>query len=359
MSHHPPVALQFAPRPAGPRRVRTPALLAATAAAALAACDSGGGASVSGPSAFADGAPEATDPAQLYRDVADAGLAGVPTGDLAEAVVGAPGATVDCAGSLPCRWVGDDAGFAVTALRVDNTGRDGRLEMHLRIDTTHDTAIGIALAGDATAGAADAAPARVTFGDDRITGTRPLAAGEPLEARVDFDAPFAAAALPAWSLLLDDNGVQRPATFANLPVGPLGGTAADCAGTLPCTWTSQDGLASIEIVGAGGFASERRLHVDFRVTLGDALDLVVGPETLAAGAGGAAFRARTQRLGAAALAIGEPVPVPAGVPMEGRIDFFRTPGSPSALETLTLDLYRDAPVPRWRPRFSNVPALAP
>ena len=374
---------RFTPRPAStavPPPGRPLLWLLAAAATALGACDSGGGGSsvlvrdapgadgIARPSAatpapglapgVAGGIPGA-DPTELYRDASGAGLP-VAADQLGDAVVGAPGETVDCGGSLPCRWTSADAGFAVAALRVDNTGRDGRFEVHLRIDTAHDTALGVALAADAVdASGRRAAPTRVAMGDGRTAGTVQLAAGTPLAARVDFASPVVGTSLPAWSLLLDDNGTSRPAAFANLPIGPLAGDTVDCAQALPCTWQSADGLARIDLVGAGGFSSERRLHVAFRVIAAGELSLAAGPESHASGADGSAFRARSTRIGTAVAVDGVGVPVSVGVPTEGRIDFFRAPGAPASLETLVLDLYRDAPVPRWRPRFANVPALLP
>ena len=330
-----------------------PALLVA-AAAALGACD-GGGSSVP-PGAV--GPDSAADPGALYSDVST--FAGRDADGSVAGVLGAPGETVDCAATLPCRWIGQDSGFSVAVLRVDDTGRDGRLEMLLAVHATHDTSLGLALAEDALdERGSRASPSRVTLGDGRSAGTRALAAGERLEVRVDFDAPIDGARLPRWGLSLVDNGTVRASAFRNLPVGPLSGTPIDCVGRLPCAWSSDDGLANVELVDAGGFASERRLHVAFRVVATEPLALVAGPETVASSPSGEVFRARSQRLGTEAVAMGATTELPAGVPIEGRIGFFRTQGSARTLESVVLDLYRDAPVPRWRPRFENVPAVSP
>lgn len=355
MSRLAPVALQARPSPAGP-------LLACTAAALLlVACDGGGG-GPSVPLAAAAGSDDAfADPldgpfGDAFDDPAQASLPG--TGDAPDVSTGAPGEVADCGAGLPCRWTDADRGFAVTLVRADNTAREGRLELHARIETVHDTELAVTLARTAVdRTGARAAAVRVAL--DGAAGTASLPAGGRLPARIDFDAALRGGVLPEWGMVLSDNGTARAAAFANVPVGPQRDEAVDCAGSLPCTWTSADGLASVEVVGAGGFASQRRLHVDLRISSTAALSLIAGPETVATSPGGTTFRARSHAVGGVTGQPGDALPVAPGMFLDARIDFLRGQGAPATLDTLVLDLYRDAPVPRWRPGFANVPALAP
>ena len=276
--------------------------------------------------------------------------------DDAEAgITGTPGETVDCARQLPCRWVDADGAFSVSVSRVDNTAREGRLELHFEIQAMHDTmaSVGGARAAAGTSGrSVRAAKAELDEGGTLLAGTR-------LGGRVEFAEPMLDSTLATWGLMLGDNGSARPATFAGLPVGPVLADAIDCAGALPCTWTDPEGLISVELTGAGGFASERRLHLEWRLVSESAMTLVAGTDTSATGADGTALRARQIRLGGLVVEPGATFDTLPATPQLVRHDFFRVPTAPSILAEVALDVYRDEPVPRWRPRFANVPALAP
>jgi len=302
----------------------------------------------------------------LYQDATDGTLSNATRSGALPTVIGEPGQTADCAETVPCRWVSADGGFAVTVTRADNTGRDGRLELQLEITSTHDTTLDASLATDAIDNSGRrTAPVRVTLGDNRNSGAVELPAGQVLAARIDFDAAAFGTHLPDWNVRLNDNGSARQATFANLPHGPMTGPTIDCGGVLPCIWTSDDLTTTVALVVAGGFASARRLHVDFRVSVTEPLALLAGPETVATAASGGGigtagrFEVRALRLGGTVVDDSEGVTISAGAPVAGRVDFFRTVATPAMLATLALDLYRDAPVPRWRPSFANVPALTP
>lgn len=338
--------LQARPRAAGP--------LAAVAALLLAACNGGGGGGAGAPAPIdaAGGAVPA-----LFEDPAGA-LPGAAVGETPDASIGAPGQTADCSDGLPCRWTDADGAFAVTLTRADNTGRDGRLQVHLRVETIHDSELAVTLARTAV-DVTGTRSAVVSAALDGGVGSTSVPAGARLPGTVDFDAPLPGGSVPEWGLVMSDNGTVRAAAFANVPLGPKRGDVIDCANRLPCTWTSEDGLASVDLVGAGGFASERRLHVNLRLSSSAALTLVAGPETSASAPGGAVYLARSHAADGRGGQPGDTIAVAAGVPVDARIDFLRAPGTPATLATLTLDLYRDAPVPRWRPAFANVPAVAP
>lgn len=270
-----------------------------------------------------------------------------------DAVAGEPGASVDCAATVPCRWLSEDGGLAVTVTRADHGG-DGALEVDFRLDTTRETTLALGETGSAIDGSgASLAPTRRSLEGGRGETALEAAPGRPLAGRLAY-AGTAREGLARWSLALVDNGFAREARFVDLPVGRLAAEASDCALALPCTWTSPDGATRVTLTVVGGFEAERRLVAGFEVESADDLALVLdGAEAL--GADGTRFEGRMQSLGQVRDHESVGAQAIAGVALAAGVDFFRTSATPDALAWLSLELHRDAPVPRWDVRFENVP----
>jgi len=275
-------------------------------------------------------------------------------------VVGAPGTTVDCADSLPCRWVSADSGVAITAGAVDHLGTQGELTVDFALDATRDSAFTFAGAASIdTSGGATTDVQRVALGPGN--GVAPVAAlaGEPLVGRIVYDDTIELTSLPAWSLTLVEAGQSLDARFANLPVALPVGSDVDCAGTLPCTWQTADADVLITLTRVGGFATAARLDIGFRLQSTTSRTVAMDAGSSARAAGGFLYTPRTHRLGTAS-GFG-PVSVQAvpGQPLDGRVDFFRATTITETLSEVQLDVFEDGPVPRWRPTFLNVPSIAP
>jgi len=363
-----------------------PTLPALTALALLSACN-GGSDGTATPPASAGDEPDATvpgaappapgvpTPAPGAEASGTAGTAGanptlqdgaapVPAPLLADpeagTVVGVPGTTVDCADSLPCRWVSADAGVAITAGAVDHLGTQGELTVDFALDATRDSAFTFAgAAAIATSGGATTDVQRVALGQGN--GVAPVAAlaGEPLVGRIVYDGTIEQTSLPAWSLTLVEAGQSLDARFANLPVALPVGSDVDCAGTLPCTWQTRDADVLITLTRVGGFATAARLDIGFRLQSTASRTVAMDAGSSARAAGGFLYAPRTHRLGSVS-GFG-PVSVQAvpGQPLDGRVDFFRASTTTEALSEVQLDVFEDGPVPRWRPTFLNVPSIAP
>lgn len=274
-----------------------------------------------------------------------------------DTVSGTPGEVADCALALPCRWSSEDGGFAVTVTSGDDVGPRGTLAIDFRVDTLHDTEL---LFGGG-AEAIDASNARYAVVARRLgegNGNAPLGvlAGAPVEGRLEHASAAGRTSLTSLRIGLVDNGLVHEASFANVPLGPAASTVADCAFSLPCTWTSADGLASVELVSAGGLLDQRRLTAGFTVTTSDgsAVALAGGH---AVGVDGTELTGRTHSLGTTSGFESVTATTVAGLPRAGTVDFNRAATTPAALLALRLDLYPDAPVPRWDVAFSNVPLL--
>ena len=280
-----------------------------------------------------------------------------PGGVDPEAVTGDPGAPVDCALTLPCRWSSEDGGFAVTLTSGDDTGpRDG-LSLAFRVDTLHDTELAFGGGAEATDGNGVLhTPIVRALGTGNGNAPIGVVAGTGVDGRIDHAAPAGDTHLTRFRLGLLDNGLVREATFENVPLGPRDSVDADCAFTLPCTWTPDDGRTTVELLSAGGLLDLRRLTVGFTVTTSDGAGIVLAGGT-ALGADGTELASRDHALGTARDHEPLRATTAADIPRAGTVDFRRTASAPTTLRTLTLSLYPDAPVPRWNVVFTDVPLL--
>ena len=306
---------------------------------------SGAAAAPDGPAAFAD--PD--------------GAPGVPPrvagGVDPEAVTGEPGAPVDCALTLPCRWSSEGGGFAVTLTSGDDTGPRNGLSLAFRVDALHDTEL--VFGGGAEAIDANGVlhtPIARALGAGNGNAPLGVTAGTGVDGRIDHAAPAGDTHLTRFRIGLLDNGLVREAAFENVPLGPLDSMDADCAFTLPCTWTPDDGRTTVELLSAGGLLDLRRLTVGFTVTTSDGAGIVLAGGA-ALGADGTEFASRDHALGTARDHEPLGATTVADIPRAGTVDFRRTASAPTTLRALTLSLYPDAPVPRWNVVFTDVPLL--
>ena len=324
--------------------------------------DGNGGSSSDAGGAFGDAPdPSLTDANPFGERPAPGGAGPDPIADAPlpltdpEAVVGEPGTGVDCAMTLPCRWMSADSGFAITVVSGDDTGSQDGLSVGFLVDANHDTEVAYG-AGAEVLGAGGQryqAIAR-TLGEGNGIAPTGLLAGETLEGSIDYSKPAGTTSLAQWRVGLLDNGLARSATFENVPLGPAESLDADCEFVLPCTWFAADGSAAVTLGSAGGLADERRLSVGFAVTTLEN-DSIVLAGASAVGDDGTAFSSRTLTLGTESgfeTLTGNTV---AALPSAATVDFRRTETEPRALSLLELELYRDAPVPRWNVVFRDVP----
>jgi hypothetical protein len=103
--------------------------------------------------------------------------------------------------------------------------------------------------------------------------------------------------------------------------------------------------------------AESRLSVGLEIETATNLILALDG-TDAIGSDGTRFQSRSMTLGNDShyqLVTGESIE---GVSMGAHVDFLRVATQPQSLRQLTLDLYRDEPVPRWDIRFEDVPLRA-
>lgn len=270
-------------------------------------------------------------------------------------VVGAPGLTVDCASRLPCRWISADQSVAVTATSADNIAERSRLSVQFRIDTTHDTNLVLGTSSPArdVAGLAYKVTQQTLGGGNGIA-PQAVRAGEPALGHLDYD-QSAAGSLGTWSILVQDNGLPRDASFLNVPVGSAGTPAIDCAYRLPCVWTTTDGMVTITLLSAGGFASTGRLGIGFSIETLDDRIVAVDSGTIAAGDDGLTFESRTHMLAQQSGYERLAQPAAAGTTIPGSFSFHRSDARSETLQSLTLSVFDDAPIPRWNPEFSRVP----
>ncbi len=269
-------------------------------------------------------------------------------------VEGLAGAAVDCEGIIPCRWISGDGGLMVTATRVENSGAIGGLEVDYQVDATRSASV--SLGGSSTATDVSGAilvPIARELDDTRGDTPIDIAVARGVNGSVGYD-EAATLSLARWSVSLMDSGFARDAVFLDLPVGRADSEPGDCQFTLPCTWTSADGLATVTLTVAGGLVGESRLSAGFEIVT--ATDLMLALDgTAAIGTDGTRFQSRSMTLGTSShyqLVKAETIE---GLSMGAHVDFLRVAEHPSTLKELTLDLYRDEPVPRWDIRFVDVP----
>lgn len=276
---------------------------------------------------------------------------------LATGIEGRAGAVVDCEGLLPCRWLSGDGGLMVTATRVENSGATGGLEVDYRVEATRSASVSLGGSSSATdIGGAVLIPISRELDDTRGETPIDIAVSRGINGSVGYD-EAAALSLSRWSVSLMDSGFARNAVFLDLPVGRADSAPGECEFILPCTWTSADGLASVTLTVAGGIVAESRLSVGLEIETATNLILALDG-TDAIGSDGTRFQSRSMTLGNDShyqLVTGESIE---GVSMGAHVDFLRVATQPQSLRQLTLDLYRDEPVPRWDIRFEDVPLRA-
>ena len=272
-----------------------------------------------------------------------------------DTISGAPGQIVDCAFAVPCRWLDAEGAFGVTVTSADDIGRIGGLSVRFAVSATHDTEV--SYAGGSTAIGADGRrfqPTVRSLGPGNGIAPTGVLGGESLDGHIDHDTPVDGAALARFALTLSDNGFVREAVFVNLPVGAAASANVDCAMNLPCTWRSADGYADVSLISAGGIASTGNLSAGLSITTAtDSAVAFAGAE--AVGQEGTRFVARTHTLGTQNGFDEITAGTVAGLPLAATVTFNRTGTRPGALARLALDLYPDAPVPRWSIVFENVP----
>ena len=292
---------------------------------------------------------------QINAIVAEA--AGVSSASVhAPAVIGEPGAVVDCNLLLPCRWLGIDEDFTLTVGDVANTGSLGRLSIQYTVNASHDSEL---LLGN---GSIALAPGGKNFNLIQQSlgtgnGIKPQAvlAGENTNGSATYDREATSATLAGWTLTIIDNGLPRTIGFINLPIGTPNTLAVNCADVLPCQWESSREDVTITLVAVGGYTANGRLNVNFNVVTERDMDIVLDAGATAIGVSEEQFDGRTHGLGTQNGFAQVTVNTASGIMLPGNVSFFRTSQPPAALKSLNLVIYEDAPTPRWNPQFINLP----
>lgn len=273
-----------------------------------------------------------------------------------ETVEGEPGVGVDCENTLPCRWISDDSQFFVTVTNADNFGAQDRLQLNYSLTAVHDTRVSVAGGGQALDDSG------ISFQPGTQTlGTRPsgviqtLLAGATLDGAIVFSQGSESTSLSEWSITVLDGGVARQPSFTNIPVGTLTTDYADCALVLPCVWLTPQGDVSITLTSAGGYTINNRLSTTFTVQSATTIDVALDDGAVAVSSDGTEFNGRTHSLGIRQGAGKITAEAYAGLALTGGIDYFRNSAVPTALNEVSLILYQNSPVPRWNPKFVNVP----
>ena len=272
------------------------------------------------------------------------------------ASIGAPGASVNCDLALPCRWLSDDSQFFVTVTNADNIGSSGRLVIEYSVSSLHDTQVNVSN----TESAVDTAgsfykPSALRLGEATGRSTQGLLAGESVPASILFDSPGSADSIDYWSIGLSDSGLIRQPVFSGIPIGSATAEAVDCTNTLPCAWESPANDVTITLLSASGSGTSNRLSTSYKVETTRNLAVAVDAGATATGTDGMSYEGRTHAIGAATGAEKLTGNVIAGAQLSGTVFFFRTQSMSEALQTLSLIIYEDTPVPRWNPEFLNVP----
>ena len=271
-------------------------------------------------------------------------------------VIGTPGMSVDCDLTLPCRWVSDDAQFAVTVTNADNIGLQGRLSIEYSIVTAHDTQVLIASTEPALdANGLSYVPSALVLGEGIGGRAQGVTAGAEVAARIEFNSSSTASSLSLWTIALNDGGLIRQPSFSNIPVGSATTQHADCALTLPCAWVSPDANATITLLSVTGTGTTNRLSASFKVETTRNTVVAVDSGSTAVGTDGLPYRGRTHSL---SLQTGSEKLTANSIPgaqVAGTVYFFVTQSMSAALQNLSLIIYEDQPVPRWNPSFLSVP----
>lgn len=278
---------------------------------------------------------------------------------MAGTTVGTAGQPVDCAGALPCRWVSADAAVGITIGSVDHLGAAEALTVDFSVDATRDTAFAFVGAADVAGAGGPARAVRVSLGAGNGVAPQAVTAGSAMSGRVTYDASAGQPVLAEWAVTLDEAGAALPASFLNLPVAAPVGADVDCAAQLPCTWRSNDGSISLTLTRAGGFSTARRLDVGFLIDSTSARSIAMDAGSTATAREGFQYSSRTHRLDGSSGFGPVTHALQPGQSLVGSVDFYRSDVTTQLLSEVRLEVFEDAPVPRWRPGFLNVPSTAP
>ncbi len=274
----------------------------------------------------------------------------------APAVIGEPGAIVDCDLLLPCRWVSASEDLTLTMGNVDNTGTLGRLSIQYTVNASYDTEL---LLGNGSTALAAGGESYSLIQQSLGTGNgiTPLAAlaGEQVTGSATYDREASSNTLAGLTLTIVDNGLPRTVGFINLPVGTPNNVAVNCANVLPCEWESTQGDVSINLVAVGGHTANGRLNVNFNAVSQRDMDIVLDAGATAIGVSGEQYEGRTHSLGVETGFAEVKTTAPSGVMISGNVSFFRTAQTPNGLKSLDLVIFEDAPISRWNPQFINIP----
>lgn len=266
--------------------------------------------------------------------------------------------TSDCEDTLPCEWTSEDGQFSVTLTSVDNIGAYERLLLNYSLETLHDTQISVNGGGLAVdADDISFQPGAQMLGGGVSGNAQSLLAGETLQGSIEFDKRSDASSLASWSVTIVDGGIARVPSFSNVPIGTITSDYADCEGSLPCIWMTPSGDVTITLTTAGGFTTSGRLSTTFTVTSDTTIDVAMEAGAMGISSAGTRFEGQTHALGTGNGYGKITAEAYAGYPLSGSVDFARTPITATALDDLSLILYQDDPVPRWNPRFVNVPVM--
>lgn len=273
----------------------------------------------------------------------------------APAVTGEPGAIVDCNLLVPCRWQSSAQDFSLTVATVDNTGLAGRLTVQYKLTASHDSELFLGNGSTALApGGSSFSLFQQTLGDGNGVTPITATAGEEVVGSAIYDRPANSDSLAGWTFTVVDNGLPRTVGFINLPIGSPNAVPVDCAGVLPCQWTSNDGV-TITLVAVGGYTANSRLNVNFNVLTERDMNIVLDTGAKAVSETGEIIEGRTHSLGENNGFADVHAVVTNGIMIPGNVSFFRTSRPPSSLTKLDLVIYEDIPSQRWNPQFINLP----
>ncbi len=302
--------------------------------------------------------PLLSDPAGLGTNIpVSPGLPGFAESNPDQpAVTGAPGMTVNCQMSLPCRWISADTQFSVTVSNADNIGDQGRLSIEYSLLTSHDTQVSIASTEPATddRGVRNE-PASLVLGDGVGGRAQGVVAGTEIPARIEFERSSSATSLSNWTIGLSDAGLVREPSFTGIPVGSVTNQHADCANTLPCAWVSPTEDVTITLLSANGLGATNRLSANFKIETTRNASVALDAGATAVGTDGMQYNGRTHAIGTDTSAEKITATAIPGSQVAGTVHFFRTQSMSTALQNLSLVIYEDRPVPRWNPSFLSIP----
>ena len=182
-----------------------------------------------------------------------------------------------------------------------------------------------------------------------------LLAGSTLDGVIVFDQATESTSLSEWSITVLDGGIARSPSFTNIPVGTITTDYADCELVLPCVWLTPQGDVSITLTTAGGYSTNSRLSTNFTILSETTIDVALDAGAFAISSEGTQFTGRTHSLGTSKGFAKITAEAYAGFGLTGVVEYYRNSAIPTALNELSLVLYQDSPVPRWNPKFVNVP----